>query len=83
MAAARAILRYKRIPRNSGEFFHNWKTYYNQALAARVFPAHAGMNRPGAITPHSLPSVPRARGDEPEALLAKNREYQCSPRTRG
>ena len=52
-------------------------------MASLLFPAPAGMNRPGRQEMSGIDSVPRASGDEPdsdEAVLVGSR---CSPRQRG
>ena len=48
-----------------------------------LFPAHAGMNRSELICSAVVFTVPRTRGDEPEALRERDALRICSPHTRG
>jgi hypothetical protein len=48
-----------------------------------VFPAQAGMNRGSRIQTSTLPSVPRAGGDEPYVTKSLSDRRPCSPRRRG
>ncbi|SLM61559.1 hypothetical protein DAQ1742_00458 [Dickeya aquatica] len=49
----------------------------------KVFPAPAGINRPGSRILSLMPSVPRASGDKPVQIITDNERWQCSPRQRG
>ena len=48
-----------------------------------VFPARAGMNRFTLSRAFGGSRVPRASGDEPDAVLAAGFDLPCSPRERG
>ena len=48
-----------------------------------VFPACAGMNRPGPAARLGVWCVPRMRGDEPPAQVIAGDESACSPHARG
>ena len=48
-----------------------------------VFPAQAGMNRPGCCTSTVLYCVPRTGGDEPELDALAKDVGKCSPHRRG
>ena len=54
-----------------------------QTATVTVFPALAGMNRVMMRWAPVLPSVPRARGDEPAMGLQTRDANGCSPRSRG
>ena len=51
--------------------------------AVRVFPAHAGMNRPSRRTGTDGAGVPRTRGDEPATASMPCCTTRRSPHTRG
>ena len=48
-----------------------------------VFPAHAGMIPEAAHRIAGIPRVPRACGDDPEAIINVLADHLCSPRMRG
>ena len=48
-----------------------------------MFPARAGMSRPGEPGNATQPYVPRASGDEPLRYGVPPLEVLCSPRERG
>lgn len=48
-----------------------------------VFPARAGMNRTFRNPVGELRDVPRASGDEPDAIIVTITPNICSPRERG
>ena len=56
---------------------------HDRAVAAALFPAHAGMNRLGVNSVCIMPPVPRTRGDEPQQEQVLRHLGDCSPHTRG
>ena len=50
---------------------------------ARLFPAHAGMNRFVFGFYAEVHPVPRTRGDEPSKIMGALEKQGCSPHTRG
>jgi len=48
-----------------------------------VFPTHVGMNRMIDTIAFEVPSVPHARGDEPNRTRLADEAWECSPRTWG
>ncbi len=52
-------------------------------MSKLVFPAWAGMNRPGTGKSHLAIGVPRVGGDEPVMDKAREAAVGCSPRGRG
>ena len=57
--------------------------YLAKPDSALVFPARAGMSRPLGEADLCFRCVPRASGDEPEAVDAIKAQVVCSPRERG
>ena len=52
-------------------------------MSASVFPARAGMSPRNWVASNADASVPRASGDEPNAVPETTDSVQCSPRERG
>ena len=61
-----------------------WTGAQRRPVSARlVFPAHAGMDRPGRTSSGSRGRVPRACGDGPPDQQRDHDRVRCSPRMRG
>ena len=70
----------RRVPRERGD--EPPHLFYFSAPHG-VFPASAGMNRPGDICEGTISCVPRERGDEPSLNVQVLAGSMCSPRARG